>query len=264
MKIWPDDDVKLIMADVDDELVAIARDIVEHDDAHSHLEIIGLPNADTTNVFGLGGERFRVALFYSQKAAVSQDQKVLGKAGLFPIYDSFLHGITFHIVIAHETWIKFSNEVKAWLVDHELTHCAVDDKGSPYLRKHNIQEFLEIISKHKNNMIGIDQILKAIEGAKGKTHSTERMLFDKKKCNDGSSVRYEQPGEEVKSGEEADAELEEEARDLCDCGEKLEHCPNGCYDIAPEDKDADNPCELCNNSSVLPCKACGLVRGPKR
>jgi len=45
-----------------------------------------------------------------------------------------------------DSWMALTKEEKVILVDHELRHLAMD--GTPYLRDHDVEEFLYIVDKY--------------------------------------------------------------------------------------------------------------------
>lgn len=86
----------------------------------------------------------------------------LGQAKKGSDLDRSLHGFDFVILLNHEAWNGswFTEDMMKALLDHELCHCAVanDSNGEPKvdeegrtcyrIRKHDIEEFYEIVARH--------------------------------------------------------------------------------------------------------------------
>lgn len=86
----------------------------------------------------------------------------LGQARKASELDREMHCYDFVILLNHEAWnaAEFSEKQMAALIDHELCHCEVakdeqgevkeDEQGRTIwrIRKHDVEEFTEIVSRH--------------------------------------------------------------------------------------------------------------------
>ena len=80
----------------------------------------------------------------SKKKVVSRDHIVFGECKkideIYKIYCPY----DFLIIIYEENCAEFSEEQMRILLYHELLHIGIDDKGKPYKKAHDIEEFNEI------------------------------------------------------------------------------------------------------------------------
>lgn len=99
-------------------------------------------------------EEARLAILFRAEAPTSQGRVALGKAAkvsararglLLAHTEEVPH---FVIWIAFDWWEHMSPQKKRALLDHELQHCYLDDKGEPRLRGHDIEEFNVIVERH--------------------------------------------------------------------------------------------------------------------
>lgn len=98
--------------------------------------------------------------FYSGWNPDSDGQLKLGKCRIVSELDRKLHGCGVIIVLNQDAWEAFSEKQRAALLDHELCHAELklnkdletvrDDDGRPVcrLRKHDIEEFREVVERH--------------------------------------------------------------------------------------------------------------------
>ena len=84
----------------------------------------------------------------SKKKVVSRDKIVFGECKkideIYKIYCPY----DFLIIIYEENCAEFSEEQMRILLYHELLHIGIDDKGKPYKKAHDVEEFDEIIREH--------------------------------------------------------------------------------------------------------------------
>jgi hypothetical protein len=123
---WPED-AKYVIAD---QPAAIARALVKHLPAHAHL-------------------RDDHSEYYSPQVAYLFRETIAGKLAVASRAPGKLHffaDLDFGIDFAWEDWQHLLPEQKIALVDHELCHCVFDD-GKPAMRKHDVEEFGEIVQR---------------------------------------------------------------------------------------------------------------------
>jgi hypothetical protein len=77
-----------------------------------------------------------------------------------PLPDSF-----FVIELAWQVWRRLNDRQKTALVDHELSHCNINDKLKPCLKGHDCEEFNQIIRRHGLWMDDVRQLLEAAKEA---------------------------------------------------------------------------------------------------
>ncbi|MFH0989913.1 MAG: putative metallopeptidase [bacterium] len=62
--------------------------------------------------------------------------------------DEFITGYQFVMEVSYKQWIVLTDKERIALVDHELCHASLDDKGNPVILDHDIEEFAAIVSRH--------------------------------------------------------------------------------------------------------------------
>lgn len=60
-----------------------------------------------------------------------------------PLPDAF-----FVIELSYQVWRQLEHKQKIALIDHELSHCAINEKFKPCLRGHDCEEFNQIVRRH--------------------------------------------------------------------------------------------------------------------
>lgn len=63
-------------------------------------------------------------------------------------------------------WDGLSFEQQTAVVDHELTHCYVDEDGSYRLRKHDLEEFRSTVARHGAYLADIQAFAEALQRGK--------------------------------------------------------------------------------------------------
>lgn len=71
----------------------------------------------------------------------------------------------FLVQIAWPIWINLKPEQKTALVDHELCHCGVNDKGDLCLWPHDLEEFRVIVKRHGMWQVDVKEFAAAIQQA---------------------------------------------------------------------------------------------------
>jgi hypothetical protein len=95
----------------------------------------------------------KIAYVFRDEASVSHGKVIVGKCYKVGPRDIVLHGFDFVVEIAQDVWAEATADFQQALMDHELGHIGLDgldDDGMPkyYLRRHDIEEFSEILSRH--------------------------------------------------------------------------------------------------------------------
>ena len=72
---------------------------------------------------------------------------VMGTARSVPAMWYTLTGFDFVIEIDEVAWDILDLEQQTALVDHELCHCFIDEKGW-YIRDHDVEEFVAVVKRH--------------------------------------------------------------------------------------------------------------------
>ena len=99
----------------------------------------------------------RIFYVFLRDTPVSKRQEVWGRAkriaGL-PAWllrddDDALTGEPFFVIeLAYDVWKWLTYLQKIALVDHELSHCSIDDLGKLTMRGHEVEEFIPIVGRH--------------------------------------------------------------------------------------------------------------------
>lgn len=104
----------------------------------------------------------KIAIAWRHGKKADSDGRIwLGQAKKGSDLDRALHGFDFVLLLNHEAWnANLSEAQMRALLDHELCHCAVvvdtngepkvDEKGRTVyrLRKHDIEEFRDVVARH--------------------------------------------------------------------------------------------------------------------
>lgn len=93
----------------------------------------------------------RVDYLFRSPPAIRNDKLVLGKARRVSGLTAFLAGHPspfFVIEIAGDPWQDLPEEKRRALVDHELSHCVLDEDEVPRLHGHDVEEFVAIVERH--------------------------------------------------------------------------------------------------------------------
>lgn len=114
-----------------------------------------------------------IVYLFQKKAQKDGDTVQLGKAARKSKKDQIVAEILgsechFVLTISWDTWKYMDNDKKVALVDHELTHCETDynEDGDLKLkiRKHDIEEFHEIIERRGLWNVGLENTKKVLDG----------------------------------------------------------------------------------------------------
>lgn len=105
-----------------------------------------------------------IVYVFRAKATQSKGHLVLGRARRVSGLNAFLVALAagdvsedepeeghdfFVMEIAQDMWATASEQQKAALIDHELSHFGVDpEKGTFVIRGHDIEEFADVVARH--------------------------------------------------------------------------------------------------------------------
>ena len=101
----------------------------------------------------------KIVYLFQEKATVSKGKAIAGKAVKPNKREQFLHGWDFEIILAEDIWSILNEGQRLYVLDHELRHCIMNDKGSWDLAPHDYEDFRDILERHKDVAIGMDNIL---------------------------------------------------------------------------------------------------------
>jgi len=95
----------------------------------------------------------RIGVMYVYDVASDRDERTWwGKARLISAKEREYHPHDFVLELNFDAWRALEPKQQRALIDHELCHCgaAVDDAGETtyYIRKHDLEEFNEIVERH--------------------------------------------------------------------------------------------------------------------
>ena len=89
-----------------------------------------------------------IGFIFRDKAVMSGGRRVLGEASLISAKMQTQIDLDFLIWIAKDAWDESTEEFRIALIDHELCHCVVNDRGGFTTCPHDVQEFEAIIERH--------------------------------------------------------------------------------------------------------------------
>jgi hypothetical protein len=141
---WPDTSIKFLDAE---EVREVAKQIVDK------------WRQDLQNV--------NICYLFQQKAPKNKGSVTLGSARAEPDMERTIHGIDAVIVIGFDMWIASTNDQKARLCHHEISHVARDlETGKIGTVEHSVMEFPEIIRVWGPGQDSHVQFLQAYENFK--------------------------------------------------------------------------------------------------
>lgn len=88
----------------------------------------------------------KVAYLFKQHVG-GRGVTLMGKTKLASGQMQFLASVDFIIEINHTTWAGASLPMRAALIDHELSHCGVDDNSAYCFIQHDIEEFFGVVQR---------------------------------------------------------------------------------------------------------------------
>lgn len=113
-------------------------------------------------------------MFQAEATALGEGRVCAGKCVHCSDRDHALHGYDFLIVMARDVWDEATPEYRLALVDHELAHVGlkVTEEGEPaydevtgrrkgFCRRHEIEDFSDVIERHGTYHRGLVQFLAA-------------------------------------------------------------------------------------------------------
>ncbi|MFW6410392.1 MAG: putative metallopeptidase, partial [Halanaerobiales bacterium] len=101
------------------EVAMIARELINQN--HTHLK------------------EASIAYLFRDPPAKSKGEEIMGKASKVTGKYKELTGKDFVIEISEKHFFNLDDESQAALVDHELSHCWIDDEGKPTLLPHDFE-----------------------------------------------------------------------------------------------------------------------------
>jgi len=88
----------------------------------------------------------KIAYLFKQHVG-GRGQTLYGKASLSSAKMKFLSQVDFVLEINHTIWAGASLQMRAAMIDHELSHCGVDDNGAFCFLQHDIEEFFGVVQR---------------------------------------------------------------------------------------------------------------------
>ncbi len=112
-------------------------------------DLIGRHHADLgpARIAYVMKERDRLAELKPLKEPRRGKQRKIARVRLVPEIYRLFADVDFIVEVDERLWDQLTLEQQEAVIDHELCHCARDDKGW-YLRDHDVQEFREIVERH--------------------------------------------------------------------------------------------------------------------
>lgn len=130
------------------EVAEIARQLIARVTQHQPLV-----DVDITYLFIKDAPKSKGRNVLGRARKVSGLQAWLGHPDIDPP-SAFVEPTDFFVIeISHNTWRDLDDSQRVALVDHELSHCAVDyddETGEPVLkmRTHDVEEFIGVINRN--------------------------------------------------------------------------------------------------------------------
>lgn len=87
----------------------------------------------------------------SKKKVVSRDKMVFGECKKIDDFFKVYCPYDFVVIVYEENCAGFTDKQMRILLYHELLHIGIDEKGKPYKKAHDVEEFNEIILLHGMN-----------------------------------------------------------------------------------------------------------------
>jgi len=90
----------------------------------------------------------RIGFLFRDKAGKSKGKMVQGKAlKISSSLEPYIE-LDFMIWLSEEDWHEMGQAPREALLDHELCHCGGDGEEGYKIRPHDVEEFIEIITRH--------------------------------------------------------------------------------------------------------------------
>ena len=89
-----------------------------------------------------------IGFLFRSEGPVSAGKVTLGKARKIPAEQRVYMDYDFVIWLAEDWWRRLKPEQRVALIDHELTHCRMDDEEKAWIAPHDVEEFNCIIERH--------------------------------------------------------------------------------------------------------------------
>ena len=133
----------------DEEVINMAKDIIER--YHEHL----LPA--------------KICYLFKEQATKSGNKVILGTAKKATAEVKLMTGFDFIVTLAYDMWQTLNDVQRRALVDHELCHCTVSEKGTEFkwaIRKHDFEDFLEIVERYGDDTLSLKGFMELLRGDK--------------------------------------------------------------------------------------------------
>ena len=137
-----------------------------------------------------------ICYMFREEAAISDDKVVAGMCVRVDDRNYTIHSFDIVIEIARDVWSEATDQFRVALIDHELGHVGVryDEDGEPirdantdrlktYLRRHDIEEFEDVLERYGAYHKGLRDFLDAF--ARNKVAAKKRR---KSKDDEGEEV----------------------------------------------------------------------------
>lgn len=89
-----------------------------------------------------------IAYVFKKDSWSKNGKEILGNAHKCSEKEKLLYKHDFIITINHNAWIRFDNNKREAIVDHELCHCGRDVEGKYCSIPHDVEDFADVIKRH--------------------------------------------------------------------------------------------------------------------
>lgn len=158
----------------------------------------------------------RIAYLYNDKKMKKSGREVVATAEKVPDKYHALSGYNFVITVSYPAWKDLNKVKKRAVIDHELTHCLVDedDSGEPVYKiiPHDVEEFASIIIRrglYTNSLVHIGELVKKAKIPELETEEKVTKL---------SKYEEDEPEEEEAEDEEENEQTSEYEEDFLELG----------------------------------------------
>jgi len=100
------------------------------------------------NDYHQGLKEAKIVFLFRDKAPKYRERVTLGAARRTNPIESTLIGYDFVIWIGEDEWNGMDKKTKRALVDHELSHCGLDEKGNWTTYDHDFTGFNAVLARH--------------------------------------------------------------------------------------------------------------------
>lgn len=112
----------------------------------------------------------KIAYLFKNKKITNKGKEVAATAEKCSKKVTALCGMEFVITVSYEVWKNLSDEMKTYVIDHELSHCWIEDRedGEEQLQilPHSFEDFTDLVRRYGAMTVEIKKLQTILNGKK--------------------------------------------------------------------------------------------------